>query len=265
MTAQQQKARDGKLTASRVSILMTGDDAKVLNLWRELVGDPAFVPEDLSHIWAVQLGVATEELHLDWYERQTGRKLADRGKVVVAEKAQWASATLDGFDPELKAPVEAKHVNAFSQLPEVVARYMPQLHWQMICTGTKQSVLSVIIGAAEPQQKPVPFDEVYAAELWSRAVAFWKCVETLTPPVTLAPVTAPVPKEEWIEVDMTGNNAWSNYAGDWVANRDAAKKHDTASKELKALLEKNVGFAYGHGIEIKRSKAGSLTIKEAKS
>jgi len=243
---------------------MNGDDAKVLNLWRELVGDPAFVPEDLSDIWAVQLGVATEELHLDWYEKQTNRKLADRGKVVVAGTAEWASATLDAFDTELAAPVEAKHVNAFSKMPEVVARYMPQLHWQMICSNTQQSVLSVIVGAAEPQQTPVAFDATYADELWLRAIAFWRCVETLTPPVTLAPVAAPVPKEEWVEKDFNGNNAWANFAADWIANRDAAKQHETASKELKSLVESNVGFAYGHGVEIKRSKSGSLTIRGAK-
>lgn len=265
LTAQQQQARENKLTASRVGILMSADDAKVLNLWREIVGDPAFVPEDLSDVWAVQLGVATEALHLDWYEKQTGRKLADRGKVVVAEKAEWAAATLDAFDPELVAPVEVKHVNAYSKIPDVVARYMPQLHWQMICAGCTASVLSVIVGAAEPQQTPVAFDASYGAELWGRAVSFWKCVESLTPPVTLAPVAAPVPAEQWIEADMSSSNSWANYAAEWIANRAQAKTHETASKELKALVEKNVGFAYGAGIEIKRSKAGSLTIKEAKS
>lgn len=265
LTAQQQVAREGKLTASRVSILMNGDDAKVLNLWRELVGDPAFVPEDLSDVWAVQLGIATEALHLDWYEKQTARKLADRGKVVVSDKAPWASATLDAFDTEINAPVEVKHVNAFSKMREVVARYMPQLHWQMICADCTASVLSVIVGAAEPQQTPVAFDTEYGSELWGRAVSFWKCVENLTPPVTLAPVVAPVPAEQWIEADMSSSNSWVNYAADWIANQTQAKTHETASKELKALVEKNVGFAYGAGIEIKRSKAGSLTIKETKS
>ena len=96
----QVEARQGKLTASRVACLMTGDEEKLLNLWRELVGDPAFVPENLDDIWAVQLGSWTEQLNLDWFEKRTGLPVVRRGEVVVRADIDWAACTLDGWVEE---------------------------------------------------------------------------------------------------------------------------------------------------------------------
>src|SRR5665213_1707519 len=108
LSPSQLASRDGKLTASRVACLMTGDEEKITNLWRELVGDPAFVQEDLSGIWAVQLGSFTEVLNLDWYEKRTGSPLSKRGEVIIHPSHQWAAATLDAWDDNLSAPVECK-------------------------------------------------------------------------------------------------------------------------------------------------------------
>ena len=59
LTKQQQAAREGRLTASGVGVLMRGDPEPIRDLWRELVGDPTWKPKDFSDNWAVQLGVAT--------------------------------------------------------------------------------------------------------------------------------------------------------------------------------------------------------------
>src|SRR5690606_3259307 len=185
-------ARDGKLTASAVACLMTGDADKILNLWRELTGDPSYVPDDLSDIWAVQLGSHTEPLNLDWYERRTGKTLSRRGDVVVHPKREWAACTLDAWDDALACPVECKHVGGFEKTPVVLERYAPQAHWQMIVTGAKQCVFSIIEGAREPIIETVSLDADYAAELWRRAEQFMECVFNLTPPVVAAPVAAPV-------------------------------------------------------------------------
>src|SRR5690606_21636023 len=72
LTAAQLQARGGKLTASRVAVLMRGDERALYGLWREMTGDPSYVPEDLSGVWPVQLGAVTEALNLSWYARITG-------------------------------------------------------------------------------------------------------------------------------------------------------------------------------------------------
>jgi hypothetical protein len=47
-----------------------------------------------------------------------------------------------------------------------------------------------------------------------------------------------------------------------LETRHAAKRHGSAVAALKDLVEPDVSRAFGHGIEVKRSKAGALTIKE---
>jgi hypothetical protein len=256
-------ARDGRLTASRVACLMNGDAEKILNLWRELTGDPSFVPEDLSGIWAVQLGSHTETLNLDWYEHRTGKLLSRRGEVVVDRLCDWAACTLDAWDDDLKAPVECKHVGGFEKLDAVIARYMPQIHWQMIVTGAHKGVFSIIEGAREPVIEIIERSEEYAAELWSRAERFMQCVFDLTPPVATAPIAAPAVKTEKL-YDMTGNNQWGADAVTWITTKQAAKDYAAADKALKALVPADAAKCIGYGITISRNKAGSLSIKESK-
>jgi predicted phage-related endonuclease len=257
------KARDGRLTASRVACLMTGDAEKIMNLWRELVGDPAFVPEDLSDVWAVQLGSHTEALNLDWYEKRTGKPLSRRGEVVVmSEPQEWAAATLDAWDDDLASPVECKHVGGFEKTSAILERYAPQAHWQMIVTGARKCVFSIIEGAREPVIEVVEYDEAYAAELRRRASDFMDCVRSLTPPVTLAPVAAPVKAEQ--TYDMTGNNSFASEAVTWITTRQSAKDNAVADKALKAMVPADAAKCFGHGITISRNKAGSLSIREQK-
>jgi len=53
-------------------------------------------------------------------------------------------------------------------------------------------------------------------------------------------------------------------AADWLLHRDSAKIYEKAAKTLKNLVPADVGKAHGHGVLIKRSKSGSLTISETK-
>src|SRR5580765_6987801 len=89
------EARRGRLTGSRVACLMTGDAAAILRLYREMIGEA--VEEDLSDVWPVRLGEATEQLNLDWYERKNRTPVTRRGDVVVHRDYDWAACTLDGW------------------------------------------------------------------------------------------------------------------------------------------------------------------------
>ena len=258
----QLEARDGKLTASRVACLMTGDAEKIMDLWREFVGDPAFVPEDLSGIWAVQLGSWTEPFNLDWYERCTGKPLSRRGEVVVHPNFDWAAATLDAWDDQLNAPVECKHVGGFEPIAKILERYAPQAHWQMMVTGAAQCVFSIIEGAREPIIEIVELDPDYAAELLERANAFMLCVKTMTPPVALPPVAAPVKAEK--VYDMQGNNHFAAQAATWLSTRQAAKDFAACERDIKAGVPADAAKCIGYGITVSRNKIGSLSIRELK-
>src|SRR6516162_6178726 len=80
---------------SDARIIMGGDEAALLRLWREKRGEGE--PEDLSGNLVVQLGTATEELNRTWYERNTGRRVTDVQRRVKHATIPWMAATLDGI------------------------------------------------------------------------------------------------------------------------------------------------------------------------
>lgn len=190
LTPAQLAAREGKLTASAVACLMSGNRAKVMDLWRLMVGDPGYQEPDLSGIWAVRLGSHTEPLNLDWCERKLKRPITRRGEVVVHPTVEWAACTLDGWDDAVPRPVEAKHVGGREPRGKIIERYTPQLMWQMMVTETAQAALCLIEGTAEPIIEPVDAIPEYVEELWKRAHAFMACVHALVPPFRTEEIAA---------------------------------------------------------------------------
>lgn len=220
---------------------------------------------DLSDVFAVQMGHATEQLNLDWYKRRIGHEVTMRGLASASVKYPFLRCTLDGYDFDDKAVVEAKHVNGFSKIEDVVARYTPQVQHQMIVTGARKAILSVIIGTNEPERIPIEFDEFFANEYIEKCREFWQHVVEDRAPEQGAPmdIVPAIPISDMRTVDMSGSNSWATHAADWLTNKEAAKVFDGAAKELKKLVEADVSRAHGAGIEIKRSARG-LTIKETK-
>jgi predicted phage-related endonuclease len=236
---------------------MTGDAVAIMRLYREMTGEEQ--PEDLSRVWPVRLGEATEQLNLDWLE-QSGVALVRRGHVITHPRHDWAACTIDAWCVELDCPCEAKHVGGREPLEIVVERYQPQMQWQMECTGATQCVLSVIMGANPPVVEYIRRDEEYAAEMVRRGRQFMTCVSNLQEPVALPAVPAPVDATKVI--DMTGNNMWADNAAVWLAVKDAAAECETASKILKATVPADAKKAWGHGVRITRDRAGRLSLRE---
>jgi len=264
LTDAQRLAREGKLTASRVACLMTGDKQKIIQLWREMCGDPAYEEENLDDVWAVQLGTITEPLNLDWYEKSFGRSLRRRGEVVNHPDYAWAAATLDGYDDVLPGPIETKHVGGFEKFEIVVQRYMPQTHWQMECTQSKRCVLSVIEGARKPRIEIIEYDKEYADELMARALRFMEHVYNMTEPVVMEPRTLER-VSALKDYSMVGNNHWAAWANEWLANKDAATKFDEAEKGLRGLIANDARTCTGYGVVARRDRANRVSIRAMES
>jgi predicted phage-related endonuclease len=60
---------------SDARIIMGQDEKALIRLWQEKRGEVG--PEDLSTNLIVQLGVVTEDLNRQWYERNTGNAIKD--------------------------------------------------------------------------------------------------------------------------------------------------------------------------------------------
>lgn len=262
LTADQRGARTKGIGGSDANTILSGDEARILHLWQEKRGE--IEPDDLSRVLAVQMGCWTEAFNRQWFTRETGLEVVNAGASVACVKEPWRLCTLDGQLPAKDNAVwEAKHTGAFSKPEEILARYAPQLQHNMAVCGVDLAVLSVIYGNAKWEVYEVAADWLYQEELLEAERRFWGAVQSGECPVAVAAPPPPKPIATR-EVDMSGSNSWAAHAADWLTNRTAAKIHADATKELKALVEDDVSRAYGHGLQIKRSKAGSLTISEEK-
>jgi hypothetical protein len=264
LTDAQKLARAGKLTASRVAPLMTGDKAKIMAVWRELCGDPTYEEENLDDIWAVQLGSLTESLNLDWYEKIQKHHLTQRGEVVVHPQYAWAAATLDGFDALIPGPVECKHVSGFEKFDAVLERYQPQIHWQMEVTQTRKCAFSVIEGGRQPRVEIVDYNKEYADELMARALKLMEHVWNMTPPVELEPLVLKR-ISRLVEYNMTGNNQWAAAANDWITHKNAAELWDKSVETLKGMMPNDGLSATGYGIIARRDKANRISVRALSS
>lgn len=263
LTEKQRAARKGKLTASRISVLMTGDAEGIHRLWRQMIGQE-YEP-DLRDVWPVQLGLTTEELNFEWAERKLGEQIVDRGVFVQHPRFEWAGATLDGVLRETNRPIEAKHCGGNEPMETIINRYQPQLQWIMECAqwNIDEIALSVIFGANEPIIEWIPRDFAYATEMLDRGAQFMRHVRDWTPPVDLPPIQPPVTPGK--RYDMTPSNEWGDLSFAWLDTRAAAETFNTAAKRLKELVPVDAKECRGHGVIAKRDRAGRITLKGEQS
>ena len=111
---------------SDARVIMGGDEAALLRLWREKRGEAE--PEDLSGNLIVQLGLVTEALNRHWYERNTGQAVECVQHRLRHPVLRWMGATLDGMVAGSGAVFEAKFVLPWSFSEEAAAeKHMAQL------------------------------------------------------------------------------------------------------------------------------------------
>jgi predicted phage-related endonuclease len=240
-------------------IIMGDDEAALHRLWREKRGEAA--REDLSSNLIVQLGVATEDLNRQWYERTTGLVIKDVQTWVRHPVIRWMAATLDGVVEGKGAVFEAKFMLPWSFSEEAAAeKHMAQLQHNMWVTNATAAVLSIITGGGKWVEINISADSLYQHLLLTAEKKFWRCVESGEPP-RLFGVEPPRARIEAVRiVDMTSSNAWAEFSGVFRRTRDAYLEHENAKTELKGLMPEDAKEAIGHGIRAKRSKSGAVSF-----
>jgi predicted phage-related endonuclease len=252
-------SRRSFIGGSDARIIMGNDEAALIRLWQEKRGEAE--PEDLSGNLIVQLGAVTEELNRSWYERNTGRRVADVQRRVKHSAIPWMVATLDGIVEGSGAVFEAKFMLPWSFSEEAAAdKYMAQVQHNMWVTHLRSSVLSIITGGGKWVEITIPMDPLYLSVLISAEKKFWRCVQSGEPP-HLINAEPPRPRIEAIRiVDMSASNSWAEFATLFRNTRSAFLDHERAKSELKALMPEDAREAIGHGVRAKRSKAGAVSF-----
>jgi predicted phage-related endonuclease len=245
---------------SDARIIMGRDEGAIVRLWREKRAEVE--PEDLSRDLLVQFGCATEELNRRWFQRETGRRLAQVQRFVRHPKVDWMGATLDGMVPDEQAVFEAKFMLPWNFSDESAAeKHMAQLQHNMLVTGARRAYLSILTGGAKWVLIEVEPDPVYQTVLLQVEHIFWRCVKTGEPPSVFGaePPKAKLPVVR--VVDMGASNAWAEQAAIFARTKAAHTEHESAKSELKSLIPEDAKEAFGHGLRAKRSKSGAISFE----
>jgi predicted phage-related endonuclease len=244
---------------SDARIIMSSDEGALLRLWREKRGE--IEPEDLSGELVVQLGCVTEPLNRRWYEKNSGHVITDVQRQVFHAVHRWMAATLDGRVEATEAVFEAKFMLPWNFSEEGAAeKHMAQLQHNMWVTASRTAVLSIITGGGKWVEMTIPADPLYQHLLLTAEKKFWRCVQSGEIP-RLFGIEPPRPRIEAVRsVDMSGSNAWAEFANLYWLTRPAALEHDRAKAELKALVPEDAKEAAGHGLRAKRSKSGAISF-----
>jgi predicted phage-related endonuclease len=245
---------------SDARIIMGGDQAVLIRLWREKRGE--IEQEDLSGDLLVQLGVATEALNRHWYERNTGQTIECVQHRRRHPVLRWMGATLDGMVAGSGAVFEAKFMLPWSFSDEAAAeKHMAQVQHNMWVTNAREAALSIITGGGKWVEIKIAADSLYQHLLLTAEKKFWRCVQSGEPP-SLFGVEPPRPRIEAVRiVELSGSNSWAEFAALFRNTRTAFLDHERSKTELKSLMPEDAKEAIGHGVRAKRSKSGAVSFE----
>ena len=139
-------------------------------------------------------------------------------------------------------------------------KHVAQLQHNMWVIAARTAVLSVITGGGKWVEIKTHADPLYQHLIVTAERKFWRCVEDGEPPRLLGS-SPPRPRIEAVRiVDMSGSNAWAEFADIFARTRAAHLEHEQAKTELKSLMPEDAKEAIGHGIRAKRSKSGAVSF-----
>lgn len=262
-------ARRTLIGGSDARIIMGKDAKALLQLWREKRGEAA--PENLDDNLVVQLGNATEDLNVRWFEAWFARerpplsvRVRDRQDARISHKHPFIGCTLDGLiDPPGGAALyEGKFMLPW-HFDEAAAR--EKHYWQcqhnMMVTACSNAYLSIITGGGQYLCIQIEADAMDQALLLDAEKAFWQCVQDGSEPRVQGAPPPPSKAPPAKIYNMRKSNVWADQADIWTRTKVAHGEHEDAKKALKDLVPADAKEARGGGIVAKRSKAGAITIE----
>lgn len=165
--------RQGFLGGSDMYSIMAGN-------WRDLwlVKTGRKVPDDLSSVLPVQMGIQTEELNIKWFEYKMDRLVMDQQKTFeTIEQGVCYKGTIDGYIQETNQLLEAKHSGDRSNIQKLVKSYTPQMQLYCYLSGADSCYLSAFFGNSRWETALVYRCEDYISKLLGICRSFWEYVK----------------------------------------------------------------------------------------
>lgn len=257
-------ARRTLIGGSDAKIIMGKDYKALLQLWREKRGEAE--AENFDDNLVVQLGNATEDLNVLWFEKEhPGTRVADRQIPAVHSRHHFIGCTLDGLavlPSGDEAVFEGKFMLPWAKDIEEAARekHYWQVQHQMMVTGLSKCFLSVITGGGKYFCLEIEASATDQAILLEQERKFWFAVQEGLEPVLMGAEAPGAPAKAIKTYNMEKSNAWAIHASVWLGTREAHADHEAAKKTLKDILPADAQIAHGHGVMAKRAKNGAVTL-----
>ena len=250
-----------------------GSDAKKIvdgswhELWLEKTGRKE--QDDLSEILAVQIGIATETLNLDWLQRILVKEKHQHTQIkrdVTLEPKEFMMSHLDGYIEDANIVVEAKHTYEHNNLLNVAEYYYPQLQHYMMHSGASETYLTVFFGNRSHDWTSIESDPEFQQTLYKAEMAFWKYVqEDKEPTQFMQPIEQPkeIKLDGMRTLDMTDHKEMNSLIESLQQVKPYVAKHKEIVTDIKSLVPDDCRKAIGNGIVLSSSKKGTLTLRES--
>tara|TARA_R100000152_G_C6780739_1_gene213900 strand:+ start:2622 stop:3611 length:990 start_codon:yes stop_codon:yes gene_type:complete len=180
-----------KISSSDARAIASGDYYDLEKLWEQKIDH---LKDDLSNVFPVQLGLATEDFHTSWLNKQlTRNNVVGYGHEhnLMYEQAHCVIESDSTSHPFILAStidiayaeehlvqdtdkgislVELKHTGEYSNLDTVIKNYYPQLQHHMYVWGRDEIMISAIFGNKKQQHDIVKRDNTFLSEYMKRAM-----------------------------------------------------------------------------------------------
>jgi len=182
-----------KISSSDARAIASGDYYDLEKLWEQKIDH---LKDDLSNVFPVQLGLATEYFHTSWLNKQLTRNnvigyghehklMYEQAHCVVESDSTshpfilastidiaYSNEPINHPNDNIKSIslVELKHTGEYSNLDKVIENYYPQLQHHMYVWGTHEIMISAIFGNKRQQHDIVKRDNNFLADYMERAM-----------------------------------------------------------------------------------------------
>ena len=232
-------------------------------LWLEKTGKAQ--PKDLSDIFRVQLGVATEAFNISWFQQQYEKQCAYQVEFRKDYEGLSFRGTLDGVvlndtGDLSNIGVECKHVNSFKSFQDQILYYTPQLQLYMFIGNLDAMYFSVIQGNEWTCSK-ISRNEAEIHRMMPILKDFWKLVVTGEEPIANIPdrslkVVDSIAIDDMVARDASKENHFTELAEKFISSKVEHDNHNKVKAELKSMLADNEREVFNNSLSIKRTKSG---------
>ncbi len=116
-------------------------------------------------IIASKIGMCTENVNLDFLERDIEQEIFRNISVDPDDRAPWLVSSLDGMTDETHTPCEAKHTSESNTFERIARKCYPQLQHYLMHTQKDYIYLSVLFGNKKYLYAAIDADNKYQKAL----------------------------------------------------------------------------------------------------